>query len=473
MSKKEKQTLGEKKKRQEKKRLQQTIIGAVALLVVVVIIVGAALIGQNSSAALHATSGASTTNITLDKAKLTYYFNEYLSDYVNERLYYIQEGYLNLNLKKGLKDQTYDGENTWYSYFAGKAETNLRRDMLLCELATANGVALTDSEKAAITEKLATIDPADCGTGLTEEDVRACLEQQALADKYLELKAPDLYGTEKDWDKLYKDNVDTYITVDYLYVDIIPSINSTDEQTAYDALLEKALGCKDPEVFKETVETILINHADMDKATAAAQVKDMLQSNQTQIEDSDLSDWMFADKTKVGDTYIDETTSSCKLYMMIRLKGQDTSDTVTYRNILIPTADNAKATADDLLAQWKSGDATPESFSALAMEHSKDNVSLKTGGVYENVFFGRMSDVINDWLFDEDRKSGDTAVLETADGYQVVYYEGLGILRWQLRVRNDMYNQRYEKMLEDAEKTYKLDISDSALNSISPKINYQ
>ena len=477
MSTKEKLTLSEKKKRQEKKRVRQTIIGAVALVAVIAIVIGTVLVVRNLGVALHGTTAVSTTSRQMDKATLTYYFNEYLSDYVNERLYYIEAGYLNLNLKKDLNDQTYDGTNSWYSYFADKAKANVRRDMLLCELATKDGVALTEAELAAIAKQAADTKPSDHGTGLTEEDVRLCLEQQALAEKYLAQKSDSLYGDETDWDEFYADNKDTYITVDYLYAEIQPVIDSSEEQTAYDALLEKALSSKDPKVFTDTVKKILIDHADTSEETAAAKVADLLQSNQTKIADSDLSDWMFDKETALYDTYIDETTSSCKLYMMSRLQGQDKADTVTYRNILIPVVDEdiatAKATADDLLAQWKSGDATAESFTALALEHSKDTTSLKTDGVYENVFNGRMDDVINDWLFDEARKPGDTAVLELAGSCQVVYYEGTGIQRWQIRVRNDLYEQRYEKMLNDAEKTYKLTISDSTLNSIDAKILYE
>lgn len=477
MSTKEKLTLSEKKKRQEKKRVRQTIIGAVALVAVIAIVIGAVLVVRNLGVALHGTTAVSTANRQMDKATMTYYFNEYLSDYVNERLYYIQEGYLNLNLKKDLNDQTYDGTNTWYSYFAGKAKENIRRDMLLCELAAKDGVALTEAELAAIAQQAANSKPSDHGTGLTEEDVRLCLEQQALAEKYLDQKSDALYGDEADWDEFYADNVDTYISVDYLYVDIQPVIDDAAEQTAYDTLLEKALGSKDPQVFKDTVKKILVDHANMTEESAAAQAEDLLQSNQTKMADSDLSDWMFDKETELYETYIDETTSSCKLYMITRLQGQDTTDTVTYRNILIPVVDEdtakAKATADDLLAQWKNGDATADSFAALAMEQSKDTTSLKTGGVYENVFYGRMDKAINDWLFAKERKVGDTAVLELSNNYQVVYYEGVGIRRWQIRVRSDLYEKRYTDMLEDAEKTYKLNISDSALNSINAKILYE
>lgn len=473
MSKKEKVSLVEKKKQQEKKRVKQTIVGAVALVVVIAIVIGGVMLDRYTGISLHNTTGASTVNRTADKAMLTYYYNEYLSDYVNERLYYIQAGYLNLDPKKDLMEQTYDGTNTWYSYFAKNARENLRRDMLLCDLAATDGVSLSQEDKDAITSQLETMTPSDYGRGLTKEDLRLCLEQQALAETYLEQKTPALYGNESEWDQRYKDNQDDYMTVDYYYIEVIPSIDSAEEQTAYDALLEKALGSHDPGMFKDTMEVILVKYGDVDAASAASQTEDMLRSNQTKVDDNDLSAWMFDDKTKLYDCYIEETTSSCKLYMIMRLKGQDKTDTVTYRNIGIPAGDGAASAANDLLTQWKAGEATPESFSALAMAHSKDTTTLKTNGVYENVFNGRMEDAINNWLFDDARKPGDTAVLETADGYQVVYYEGVGVQRWQIRVRNDLYKERYEKLLNDAEKSYKLKVNDGTLNSIRPKIKYE
>ena len=83
----------------------------------------------------------------------------------------------------------------------------------------------------------------------------------------------------------------------------------------------------------------------------------------------------------------------------------------------------AKASAEEVLAQWKSGEATEESFAALANEKSSDGDGT-TGGLYENVYPGQMVPTFNDWCFDEARKPGDTGIVESTYGYHVMYYVG-------------------------------------------------
>ncbi len=468
MSKKEQLTLEQKKQKQQKARSRQAILGAVALVAVIAIVVGGVLTLRLTGITMRGTRAASTTNLELTKAGMTYYFNEYLSDYVNERLYYINEGYLNLSLKTDLKDQTYDGENTWYSYFAGKAETNLREDMILCELAAKDGVALTDAEQKAIDARLTEMKPSHYGTGLNAEDVRICLERQALADKYLESVKPQLYGTAEEWDAQYKKNEKTYRTVDYLYVEIIPVIDSEAEQNIYDDLLEKALDSGDPQVFCDTALKILTDHADMTTEEAQTEVDGMLQSNQTYMEENPLSEWLFDEKTENYQCYIDETTSSCKLYMVTRLAGRDTSVTANYNSVYIPAAEGAEAEANALLDTWKAGEATVDSFAALLQEKYPT-----FDGHYENVFDGRMVDIVNEWLFADGRQAGDAAVLNAGDGFYVLCYEGEGIQRWQIKVRGDMYQERYDKLMEDGKETYQFKLNESVLNNISDKIHYE
>ena len=78
----------EKARQREKKQVRQTILGAVALVVVIALVIGTVLVVQNTGLALRRTA-VTTTARTADKGALTFYFNQYLSDYVNERLYYI------------------------------------------------------------------------------------------------------------------------------------------------------------------------------------------------------------------------------------------------------------------------------------------------------------------------------------------------------------------------------------------------
>ena len=91
----------------------------------------------------------------------------------------------------------------------------------------------------------------------------------------------------------------------------------------------------------------------------------------------------------------------------------------------------AKEKADKLLKEWMEGDATEESFAALATEHTDDDGSKATGGLYE--------DINEDTTFVEpfltwalaDHKPGDTEIVETEYGYHIMYYSSTDELTYR------------------------------------------
>ena len=84
---------------------------------------------------------------------------------------------------------------------------------------------------------------------------------------------------------------------------------------------------------------------------------------------------------------------------------------------------DAKATAEEILALWESGEATEDSFAALANEKSADGDGT-TGGLYETIYPGQMVTAFEDWCFAEGRKAGDTDIVETEYGFHVMYFSG-------------------------------------------------
>lgn len=85
----------------------------------------------------------------------------------------------------------------------------------------------------------------------------------------------------------------------------------------------------------------------------------------------------------------------------------------------------AKEAAEAYLKEWKEGEATEESFTALLKEHSDDTGVTENEGLYENIT-PDSSYVKNflDWSTDPARKVGDTGVIETEYGYHVMYFVG-------------------------------------------------
>ena len=82
-----------------------------------------------------------------------------------------------------------------------------------------------------------------------------------------------------------------------------------------------------------------------------------------------------------------------------------------------------EAAAQALLDQWKSGDATEESFAELAKTKSTDGGSSENGGLYADLDASTsFVQEFKDWYLDENRKVGDTGLVKSVYGYHIMYF---------------------------------------------------
>lgn len=126
----------------------------------------------------------------------------------------------------------------------------------------------------------------------------------------------------------------------------------------------------------------------------------------------------------------------------------DSYDAVAVRHILV----DDEETANSLLEQWKAGEATEDSFAALAAENSTDTGSVENGGLYEDVLKGDMVAEFEDWIFDDARRPGDTGVVETTYGYHVMYFVSRGLYSdWQTRAASYLAADALSALTENAE----------------------
>lgn len=147
------------------------------------------------------------------------------------------------------------------------------------------------------------------------------------------------------------------------------------------------------------------------------------------------SDQLYADLSYTDEdleNYYDENSEMFASYGVEKSEKPN----INVRHILIaPEADeegnssdeakaDAKTEAERILEEWKSGEATEESFGELANEYSTDPGSNTNGGLYQDVAPGQMVTEFNDWCFDDARKTGDTGIVETSYGYHIMYYVG-------------------------------------------------
>lgn len=114
----------------------------------------------------------------------------------------------------------------------------------------------------------------------------------------------------------------------------------------------------------------------------------------------------------------------------------------------------AYAKAEELLNQWKAGEATEDSFAALVTEHTDDTASAATGGLYENIN-ADASYVENflSWSIDAARQPGDTGIVESPYGYHIMYFVK-GEEYWPILVGDEVVADRIQALLTAAQEKY-------------------
>ena len=163
------------------------------------------------------------------------------------------------------------------------------------------------------------------------------------------------------------------------------------------------------------------------------------------------------------DRYLDETPTADIRHILIRaeLTQEDDPATEDVDESTVPTdeaMEAAKAEAESILAQWEAGDKTAESFGALAEEYSDDTGSASNGGLYTQVYEGRMVDTFNDWIFDNEHAEGDTGLVENTNsgqyGWHVMYFQAWNDPSWKINAKSTFQNDDMNSWIESITEGY-------------------
>lgn len=121
-----------------------------------------------------------------------------------------------------------------------------------------------------------------------------------------------------------------------------------------------------------------------------------------------------------------------------------------------------EAAAQEILDTWLAGDATEDSFAALANEKSEDGGSNTNGGLYENVYVGQMVEPFENWCFDESRVYGDYGLVKTSYGYHVMYFVS-STPQWQYYAESGWISQETNRFIEELAQNHPMEIDYSAI----------
>ena len=83
--------------------------------------------------------------------------------------------------------------------------------------------------------------------------------------------------------------------------------------------------------------------------------------------------------------------------------------------------------------------------------------SLGTGGLYEEFGKDTMAEQFEDWSFNENNKPGDTGIIQTENGFHVMYFVSTGRPYWIVKAEDDLqedyFNDLYAEATENIETT--------------------
>lgn len=118
--------------------------------------------------------------------------------------------------------------------------------------------------------------------------------------------------------------------------------------------------------------------------------------------------------------------------------------------------------AQEILDEWLAGDATEDSFAALAEEKSEDPGSNTNGGLYENVYKGQMVEPFETWCFDESRAAGDYGLVKTTYGYHVMYFVSSTPI-WETYAKSGWVSEKTNAFIKKLADDHPMEVDYSAI----------
>lgn len=495
----------------EQKEARKVKIYTVAFVVVLVVLVAVALtVGitrtiSNSGIRERKSVALTVGSEQVSSAEMSYFFVDYVHNYYSQN-----SGFLTyfMNPSAPLDSQIYDEETgeTWAEFLLGMAQENVRSVYALSAAADAAGYTLSEDDEANVESTISTMSlyaqiygfsdtdaylKAMYGKGASEESYREYCRRSTLANSYYYAHSGELSYDDAALREAEKDQYDNYSSFSYHSYYLAASKflegGTQDENgTIQYSDAERAAANEACEAAVKTLtdpETITSVEA-LDAAIAALPINEGTGAASSAYTDklytsidADVAAWL-AGSRKEGDltaiprtsgTNDAETTSVDGYYIVWFLSRNDNKMPLdNVRHILVAfeggtTDENgnttysdeekaaAKAGAEDILAQWNSGERTEDSFAALATEKTDDTASASTGGLYENISpASSYVAAFKNWALDDSRKAGDTGIVETEYGYHVMYYCGESSLTYRdSMITNNLISQDMENWYQD------------------------
>ena len=459
-----------RKEEKEKEKKEERISTAIGIVVLVALVCLVASFPIRTYLATHETYVV-VNGEAVNKVEFDYQYNLTKNNYITQYGSYLT--YFGLDTSKDLSTQMYSDTLTWQDYFEQNAVESLKQNKALMAEAKAAGFTYDTTDEYNTFKE--TIKTSAASAGISEKEyvrsiyggyatmsrIEQYVKNDMVMNAYYEKLQEDNAPSDDEIQSYYEENKATYDSVDYRLTTIEAELptepteladpveattapdadtdgtatTDTTQDTAYqpsDAEIAKAM--EDAKVLADDAEKTVAKDGEAHESEKKSSVNYL------------ISDWLFDDARKAGDTtVITNDNSHCYYAVAFEKRYLDETPSADVR-VIIPTEDK---TGEEILEEWKNGVATEDSFAELCKKYTQDTSAVENGGLFEQVTKTGMTEELSNWIFDNSRQAGDTVAITVSDTTYVLYYIGQDQPEWKINIKNTLVSDTMSQHMQD------------------------
>ena len=459
-----------RKEEKEKEKKEERISMAIGIVVLVTLVCLVASFPIRTYLATHETYVV-VNGEAVNKVEFDYQYNLTKNNYITQYGSYLT--YFGLDTSKDLSTQMYSDTLSWQDYFEQMAVENLKQSKAMKAAADAEGFTYDTTDEYNTFKE--TIKTSAASAGISEKEyvrsiygayatmsrIEQYVKNDMVMNAYYEKLQEDNAPSDDEIQSYYEENKATYDSVDYRLTTIEADLptepteladpveetastdTAADGTAAADTTQDTAYQPSDAEIAKAMEDAkVLADDAEQTVAKNGEAHENEQKSSVNYL----ISDWLFDDARKAGDTtVITNDNSHCYYAVAFEKRYLDETPSADVR-VIIPTEDK---TGEEILEEWKSGAATEDSFAELCKKYTQDTSAVENGGLFEQVTKTGMTEELSNWIFDSSRQAGDTVAITVSDTTYVLYYIGQDQPEWKINIKNTLVSDTMSQHMQD------------------------
>ena len=460
-----------RKEEKEKEKKEERISTSVGIVFLVALVCLVASFPIRTYLATHETYVV-INGEEVNKVEFDYVYNTSKNNYITQYGSYLS--YFGLDTSKDLSTQMYSETLTWKDYFEQNAVESLKQNKALMAEAKAAGFTYDTTDEYNTFKE--TIKTSAAAAGVSDKEyvrsiygsyatmgrIEEYVKNDMVMNAYYQKLQADNAPSDDEIQSYYEENKATYDSVDYRLTTIEADLptepteladpveetaadttGSTDGTAATDSTQDTAYQPSDAEIAKAMEDAkVLADDAEQTVAKDGEAHENEKKSSVNYL----ISDWLFDDARKAGDTtVITNDNSHCYYVVAFEKRYLDETPSADVR-VIIPTEDK---TGEEILEEWKNGAATEDSFAELCKKYTQDTSAVENGGLFEQVTKTGMTEELSNWIFDSSRQAGDTVAITVSDTTYVLYYIGQDQPEWKINIKNTLVSDTMSQHMQD------------------------